>query len=228
MTFNHPFGQPASELEEVQHQDVSRLTLYYGAGELSLAIHILLNEVGADFELVAVDPHAQRTEDGLDYRAINPSGRVPTLVTPTGGVLTGLAPIVQYVSDRAAGAPLMPAFGDARRPAALTWMVFLEAMQRQFALLFEREHPPADARDLTAGLCAQLDVVGRALQSSPYLLGSRFMAPDALLFVISGWMRFVGLPLNRWPALVEFSRRVARRPSVTKAFSREGLPQLAP
>ena len=55
------------------------MKLYFAPGACSLAPHILLREVGADFELEQVDNKAKKTKSGADFWQINPKGYVPVL-----------------------------------------------------------------------------------------------------------------------------------------------------
>jgi len=55
------------------------LTLYFAPGASSMAPHIALNEVGAPFEAVPVSFHNNETRSA-DFLAVNPEGKVPTLL----------------------------------------------------------------------------------------------------------------------------------------------------
>ena len=55
------------------------MKLYYLPGACSLALHIVLNELGLDFQLVRVDHKTHQTEDGRDFLALSPFGYVPLL-----------------------------------------------------------------------------------------------------------------------------------------------------
>ncbi len=55
------------------------LKLYYAAHTCSLATHIVLEEVGADYSTVRVD-FGKEQQKSPDYLKINPNGKVPTLV----------------------------------------------------------------------------------------------------------------------------------------------------
>ena len=59
---------------------------FYAPNTCALASHIALEEAGAEYEAVSVDfkANAQRAPE---YLAINPKGRVPSLVT-SDGILT--------------------------------------------------------------------------------------------------------------------------------------------
>ena len=53
--------------------------LYYYPGNASLAPHFVLEEMGVDFELVLVD-RKSKAQKSSAYMALNPTGRIPTLV----------------------------------------------------------------------------------------------------------------------------------------------------
>ena len=64
------------------------MKLYYIPGSCSLAVHIALNEIGAEFDIEKVDTKNGVTEKGADYAAINPDGYVPALAVDGGDVFT--------------------------------------------------------------------------------------------------------------------------------------------
>src|SRR5690606_38093905 len=64
----------------------------------ALATHIALAETGADYRAVHVD-FASSAQTKPDYLAINPKGRVPTLITEQ-GILTETPAILLYIAQR--------------------------------------------------------------------------------------------------------------------------------
>ncbi len=74
--------------------------LFYSPGACSMAVHIILEEVGAEFELIAVSV-ANRDTQREPYLSINPKGRVPALRIPgETKVLTELPAILRYLASR--------------------------------------------------------------------------------------------------------------------------------
>lgn len=71
------------------------LTLYLAPGSSSMAPHIALREVDARFEIRALS-FARRENRSPDYLAINPEGKVPTLLVE-GRPLTEVAGILFYL-----------------------------------------------------------------------------------------------------------------------------------
>lgn len=55
------------------------MKLYCYPGAASLAVHIALREVEADFYLERVNLHTKQVEDSSDYLKVSPQGYVPVL-----------------------------------------------------------------------------------------------------------------------------------------------------
>ncbi len=102
--------------------------LYGDLGSGSAPVEMALAEIGAPVELRDVKlegDHQLRAE----YRAINPMGRLPTLVLPAQGgdgtVMTESLAILVTLADRHPEAGLLPPPGDPGRATALRWMALL-------------------------------------------------------------------------------------------------------
>jgi len=104
-----------------------QLTLYYSPGSSSMATHIALLEVAVPFELkhIALYQHDNRN---ADYLAVNPEGKVPTLVVDAGEPLTEVAATLWYLARRYPEANLLPQYGDTEEEArVISWMSFIAA-----------------------------------------------------------------------------------------------------
>ncbi len=101
------------------------LTLYFAPGASSMAPHIALHEVGAPFDAKAIS-FARKENRTPAYLALNPEGKVPTLVID-GRPLSEVAAILFYLARRFPAAGLLPA-GDAEAEAqVISWMSFIAA-----------------------------------------------------------------------------------------------------
>jgi glutathione S-transferase len=100
------------------------LTLYFSPGSSSMAAHIALHEVGVPFE---AKPLSFATKEQRDpaYLALNPEGKVPTLVID-GTPLTEVAAILFYLARRYPDSGLLPA-DDLAEAQAISWMSFIAA-----------------------------------------------------------------------------------------------------
>ena len=74
------------------------LALYYYPGNASLVPHMMLREIGVQFELRLVD-RGQNAQQSPEYLKLNPSGRIPVLVDGD-HVLFETAAIALYLADR--------------------------------------------------------------------------------------------------------------------------------
>lgn len=200
------------------------MKLYYKPGACSLATHIILREVGADFTLDATDTETARTASGADYTRINPNGYVPALETDE-GVLTESPAILQYLADRFPAAQLAPPKGI-ERVRLQELLNFLSAeLHKAYAPFFSGQTMATDvaakARQRVERRIGALD--RKLADGRPYLLGARFGVADAFAFVILSWSSAIGVELGRWPMVAAFVERVGARESVRCARQAEGL-----
>lgn len=199
------------------------MKLYIQPGACSLATHIVLREALLPVELVRVDRSSKQTEDGRDYRQVNPLGYVPALEFDNGQVLTEVGAIIQYVGDQAPTVGLVPGPISFERYRFLSWMNFVATeLHKGFAPLFSGV-PEAAREFFVERLRGRFDFVEKHLAEHEYLLGKEFSAVDAYLFVVLRWSQHVGLDLSQWSALSAFVERVQGRPHVRAALEAEGL-----
>src|SRR3979411_2197899 len=92
--------------------------LYYSRGSCALASHIALQEAGAPYTTERIDFKTNQ-QNSPEYLAINPKGRVPSLVTDQ-GILTETPAMLAYIAQSfplAKLAPLDDAFAFAKMQA---------------------------------------------------------------------------------------------------------------
>jgi glutathione S-transferase len=98
------------------------LTLYFAPGAGSMAPHIALHEVGADFDARPIS-FRHREHRVLGYLALNPEGKVlPTLLIE-GRPLTEVAAVLFYLARAYPGASLLPE-GEEAEAHAVSRMSF--------------------------------------------------------------------------------------------------------
>ena len=200
------------------------MKLYYSPGACSQAAHIVLHETGFSHDSARVDLRAKKTEDGSDYLRINPKGAVPALELENGEILTENAVILQYLGDRSGSSELLPPLGDFRRYRVLEWLNFVATeLHKGFGPLWNSA-AASEWKQATRDLLAKkFDYVEQQLGDQDFLTGNAFTIADAYLFVMLGWTAMHDIDLGRWPALSEFRRRVAQRPSARQVLEFEGL-----
>lgn len=200
------------------------MKLYFSPGACSLSPHIVLREAGYAFDLEKVSLADKKTASGADYRAINPKGYVPALQLDNGEVLTEGPAIVQYLADVKPESKLAPVAGTMERYRLLEWLNFISTeLHKGFSPLFKPGTPEETKQTLRSLLATRLDFVEAQLQKHEYLAGNQFTVADAYLFTVLSWTPYLQFDLGRWPAMQEYSQRIAARPAVRAAMMAEGL-----
>jgi glutathione S-transferase len=200
------------------------MKLYYSPGACSLSPHIALLEAGLPYDLVKVDLRAKKLENGDDYLKINPKGQVPALGLDTGEVLTEGPVIVQRIADQARDNNLAPARDTAERYKLQEWLNFVTTeLHKNFSPLFS----PVLSDDTKAffkdRLLAKFKYIDSQLTGRDYLMGQQFTVADGYLFVMLAWADRLNIDLSGLSNLMAYKARVAARPKVKEALTKEGL-----
>ncbi|UVA80188.1 glutathione transferase GstA [Pandoraea commovens] len=209
------------------------MKLYYVPGACSLAPHIVLNELGADFSLVKVDYKTHTTEDGRDFYALSPFGYVPLLELADGTRLREGPAIVQYLADRKPELALAPANGSFDRYRLQEWLNFLstEIHKGFIPLLYAVLAGKYGTESAKPKLEARFKWIDEQLAEREYLMGDNFTVADAYLLTLTQWGQASWLQ-SVYKANIHFDdlthlqrwyRRVLARPAVQRAFEAEGL-----
>ena len=101
---------------------MSSLILYTNPMSRGRIIRWMLEEIGVPYELRVIEfGEAMKTPE---YLALNPMGKVPTLVHE-GAVVTEVVAICAYLAERFPDAALAPPLGSPARAAWLRWLFFI-------------------------------------------------------------------------------------------------------
>ena len=210
------------------------IRLYYAPGTASLAVHVLLEELGVPFALELVD-RANAAHKSPAYLKLNPNGLIPVLVDGD-LVLYETAAICLHLADTHPHAGLAPALGTADRAHYYKWLVFctntLQAMlmhyfypERQVddgeaaAAAQVKRHAEAHIGPMLDRLDAQLAGHGNA-----WFLGASYSAVDPYVLLMCRWTRNIARPARSLPHIAPYLERMLARPAVQRAFATEGLP----
>lgn len=199
------------------------MKLYYSPGACSLAPHIAMREAGIPVELKKVDLKAKQV-DGADYKQINGKGYVPAIGLDDGSVLTECPVILQYLADQKPEAGLAPKPGDKARYKLQESLNFITAeLHKGMGTFFNPALTDEWRKGTSDRLTLRLDWLAKQLDGKPYLMGDKFSVADAYLFTVLNWAPMVKFDLAKWPALVDYQKRVSQRPKVQEALKAEGL-----
>ncbi len=196
-------------------------TLYYSPGACSMAIHVILNELGQKVELKNVGMQENRDE----FLKINPRGTVPVLVDDGHVIREGAAIMLHLFSKHKNS--LLPESGF-ERAAALEWLMFCNATlhpayARAFFALknFEGETQAKVLNVAVSQINKLWEEVDSRLANSPYLAGKELTAADILLAVIANWSAKFEGKIKIGENAKRLFRNIIARPSYQKALTTE-------
>src|SRR5688572_32428246 len=128
------------------------MKLYYSPGACSLAPHIALREIGAEFELERVSA-LDKEHLQAGYLRINPRARLPALDID-GAIYTEASGLLLYIASLRPEASLLPPDGDPLLARALEWLAWFSSSHHVAYACYwrpERFLPAgADSSELTA------------------------------------------------------------------------------
>ena len=192
---------------------MAQLTLYTNPMSRGRVARWMLEEVGQPYEAVIV-PYGQHKAP--DYLALNPMGKLPTLVHGK-TVVTEAAAICAYLADAFPEADLAPP--PAERGAYYRWLFFaagpVEAATTNKSFGFELpEH--GDRRAGYGSYEATLDTLEYAFSQSTYIAGHRFTAADVYVGSQIGFgLAFKSIEAR--PAFIDYWKRIEGRAAAVKA-----------
>lgn len=205
------------------------LKLYYAAHTCSLATHIVLEEVGADYSTVRIDFAAEQ-QKSADYLKVNPKARVPALVTDR-GILTETPAMLVYVAQSFPAkrlAPMDDPFAFAQVQSFNAWLCSHLHVAHAHRM---RGHRWVDPNDKAAIAAMQRKVpesvgdafamVERDMLKGPWVMGEQYTICDPYLFTLAQWLEADGVDPERIPRVIDHRHRMSERATVRKAIAEE-------
>lgn len=202
--------------------------LYYAPASASLGVRVILEEIGADYELLptTIDMDKPRRQGHL---ALNPNGWVPVLVWDENAMYE-CAAITVFLCDRHPESKLAPAFNEPERGLFLQTLVyFSSAVQNAFQLDYYPDRfadTPAEERSAQRRGLRRLretwKIIDDQIGDNRWVIGDRFSAADIYLFMLTTWLK----PSRGQPSTQEFPnvKRIAdvvmQRPSVQLVYEK--------
>ncbi len=202
------------------------LKLYYTPGTCALASHIALEEAGAAYAAERVDfKSSQQTSP--EYLAINPKGRVPTLVTDR-GVLTETPAILAFIAQTTPHAKLMPedAFAFAQAQSFNSYLcstvhVAHAHKGRGYRWAADESSFADMKRKVPESMAAAFSLIERDMLKGPWVMGEQYTACDAYLFTLGGWLEGDSVDIAAMPKVAAHRKRMSERPAVQKVLADE-------
>jgi glutathione S-transferase len=201
--------------------------LYFAPGTCALAAHVALAEAGAPYTTVKLDFKAGQ-QNSPEYLAINPKGRVPSLVTDR-GVLTETPAMLAFIAQsfpQAKLAPLDDPFEFAKVQAFNSYLCstvhVAHAHKLRGARWATEETTFADMKRMvpkTVGACFSL--IERDMLKGPWVMGEQYTICDPYLYTLTGWLEGDGVDIAMLPKVADHRKRMSERPAVQKVMAEQ-------
>ncbi len=206
-------------------------TLYGDPDSGSFTPEALFALLDAPYELKSVDLEKfEQTED--PYKAVNPMGKIPTLVLDDGTVITESAAVLLTIDERHRAAQLLPEIGTSERAWALRWLMFIsnniyEAVGRvdfpgrYTSNYYDRDAVAASARSEIRWywILFERELARRNLDG-PFVFGDRISALDVYVANIAGWDNPIEWRAPNAPRIEALRQAVKAHPKIAPVWAR--------
>ncbi len=193
----------------------------------SVKVPIALEELGLSYELKGVNVR-KGEQKNPEYLALNPNGKVPVLIDPTGNgksplVLTESAAILIYLAEKTGR--LLPASGEARARVFEQLFFHGSGLGPAFGQsgYFQKQAPeqiPLAITRFSTEAARVARLLDQVLSRSEFSAGNEFTIADIAHF---GWLwrrEFAGIDLTDLPNIQRWYDQVLARQAVRKAIDR--------
>lgn len=182
------------------------LTLYFSPGASSMAPHIALHEIGVPFTPKSLS-FARKETRTPEFLAINPEGKVPTLLIDT-RPLTEVVGILFYLARKYPEARLLPEDPEAQAHA-VAWMSFIASTL----------HPAR--RQGLAHATETYRLADQKLGPNQWALGEYSIVDIHLFRLFWRFAASIALPPGTLPNLEAHHARMLARPAVQRTIEIE-------
>lgn len=186
------------------------MQLYYNPQSRATIAKWMLDECGADYEIVPIDLE-KREQKAPKFLEINPSGKLPALVEGDTKLFENAA-ICLYLADKFPEANLAPSLDAPERGRYLSLVVY-STSQLEPAMGDALMGAETFAQRGWTDFESAQDVVEGELGEGPYLFGEWFTAADVMIGSIFLYARVFDGPSRR-AGIVAYADRLAARPAV--------------
>jgi glutathione S-transferase len=202
--------------------------LYGDKGSGAFCVEAALAEAGAPLEFRPISLEAGEQETP-EFLALNPSGKIPALQLPEGGIVTETAALLILIAERHPEANLLPAPGTPERAQALRWIAFMASEIYPIVEIadyperFVADHKGAAVLKQSAKkrIRERLLIVEVAV-AGPWFLGANFSALDIYAAMFSRWReaREGGWREEFTPKICAIAAALLERPALKPVYEK--------
>jgi glutathione S-transferase len=195
------------------------ITLYYSPQTRATGSRVLLEELGARYDLHVLNMKAGEQRMPA-YLAINPLGKVPA-IGHRGHLVTEQVAIFIYLADLFPQAGLAPGLDDPLRGPYLRWIAYYGSAFEPALIDRSMKRAPAPATQSPYGdYNTMLGALETQLARGPYLLGDRMTAADVLWGMAFSWTMMFGL-VPKTDIFASYAERMTARPAFQRVMAED-------
>ncbi|SEM52540.1 glutathione S-transferase [Luteibacter sp. UNCMF331Sha3.1] len=211
--------QIATHDKGITRMNTSRITFHHAPNSRSGSTLMLLEELGAQYDLHVMDLTRGEQREAK-YLRVNPMGKVPA-IEHLGGLVTERPAIFTYLADLYPEAQLAPVIGEPLRGPYLRWLSFYGSCFEPAVMDRFMKHPAAPVSTCPYGSFDMvIDQVEAQLATGPWLFGERFTAADILWASSLDWTMKFGI-VPRRDAFEAYVARFMVRPAIVRAVAQD-------
>ena len=185
------------------------MKLYYNPQSRAVIAKWMLDECGADYEIVSVDLQ-QREQKSPPVLEVNPSGKLPALIDGEARLFENTA-ICLYLADKFPGANLAPTLDAPERGRYLSLMVY-STSQLEPAMGDAMIGAETFASRGWTDYEVAKDVIEGELGNGKYLFSEWFTAADVVIGSMFMWEQVFSGPSDR-ERIAAYVERLLERPA---------------
>ena len=201
--------------------------LYYSAGSCSLAVHVALIDIKAQFQLINVATTNNQPKPA-DFLKANPRGSVPVLEIDGFVLREGMA-ILTYLLDTNDN-NLLPKSG-LTRATTLEWLAFanstLHPLYGRLFVMKKNFGDKADDNPMMSLTIKQIEKfwheIDERLKNQQFIVGNQISIADILITVIANWSQYFGPAINFSENLKKYFIRVTAYSAFSQALNAENV-----
>ncbi len=202
--------------------------LYGENGSGAFCVEAALAEAGAPytFQEISLEKDEQRSPE---FRAINPSGKVPALKLPDGEIVTETSALLFLIAERHPDSGLLPPIDSPQHAQAMRWIAFMASEIYPIVEIadyperFVSDHKGAAVLKLSAKrrIRERMEAVEQVI-AGPWFLPTGFSAVDIYVAMFSRWRecRSEGWREEHIPKICAIAAAIAERPALKPVWEK--------
>ncbi|HSN97533.1 MAG TPA: glutathione S-transferase family protein [Candidatus Nanopelagicales bacterium] len=226
MTAAVDFAYNPRGIYNARGRSIMSITFYYAPQSNASRIRWSLAELGVPHDTVQVDLRAG-DQKKPEFLALNPNGKVPTLVIDGTPVFESVAIQIALGERYGVEKGLWPAPDSPERLTALTWLLWGQVslgaaifryMMNTSEWVPAEQHNAKQAEAAMTDVRSLLHILDARLDGRPYLTGSTFTLADLDICSVLGWgLHVIKVDISDLPNLQAWLSRVNGRPAAREA-----------